>query len=353
MKSIFRGKQISGTLTVVPKEIAYFRDEIPNFAFPPQSSMKLQKMLGLASHRYLTRDGVTGSDLALHGIRHLIETGAIHPEEIDALLYVTQTPDFFVPPTSQVMQGSLGLREDVLCMDINQGCAGFLLGLMQAFLLLDVEGIRKVLLVNADTCSRQTNPRDRNTFPLVGDAASVTLVERGEGEAWLNLKMDGSRWQALSIPAGAYRQRPSATTAEVREVGDGNFRSLENIHMDGNAIFNFTMNEVPALVEETLAWSGHSRESIEWYLFHQPNRFILEKLADVLKVPREKLPNQITSIYGNTSSASIPLTICHTIGDEILRRAFPVCLSGFGVGLSWGAMVARLGPFRFCELLEF
>jgi 3-oxoacyl-[acyl-carrier-protein] synthase-3 len=354
MNFIFDNKQITGLLTVVPKHVAYFEEEVPNYDFPPKSSLKLQKLLGLKSHRYLTDDQVTGSDMALHGIRHLIETEVIRPEEIDALLYITQTPDHFVPATSNIIQGRLGLKYDTICMDINQGCAGFLIGLMQAFLLLDLQGVHKILLVNADTASKQTNKRDRNTFPLVGDGVSVTIIEPASGaRAWMSLKMDGARWQALHIPAGAYRTRSTPDTAEIRPVGDGNFRSLEQITMDGNSIFNFTTLEVPELINETLAWSGHSKESIDYFMFHQPNKFILERLADILEVPRDKMPNDTTTIYGNTSSVSIPQTVCHTLGERMLDHDYLFCFAGFGVGLTWNAMVTRVGPLRVCKIIEF
>lgn len=354
MNFTFKDKRITGVLAVVPKHVAYFKDEIPNYDFPERSSLKLQKLLGLESHRYLTDDSVTGSDMALLGIRHLIETGVLHAEEIDALLYVTQTPDHFLPPTSNIIQGSLGLKHDTICMDINQGCAGFVFGVMQAFLLLDLEGVHKVLLVNADTASKQTNNRDRNTFPLVGDAASVTILERSpSSRAWMRMKMDGSRWKALHVPAGAYRMRSTPATAEVRPVGDGNWRSLEHIAMDGNAIFNFTTVEVPELITEALAYSGHSKESIDYFMFHQPNKFILERLADQLAIPREKMPNDSTTLYGNTSSVSIPLTICHALGDRMLDHEYTFCLSAFGVGLSWNAMVTRVGPLKVCKIIEF
>lgn len=354
MNFTFKDKQITGILTVVPKHLAYFKDEISNYAFSERSSLKLQKLLGLVSHRYLTDDSVTGSDMALYGIRHLIETGLLRPEEIDALLYVTQTPDHFVPPTSNIIQGSLGLKHDTICMDINQGCAGFLLGVMQAFLLLDLEGVNKVVLINADTASKQTNNRDRNTFPLVGDGVAITIVERApSGRAWMSLKMDGSRWQALYIPAGAYRMRSTPETAEVRALGDGNFRSLEHITMDGNAIFNFTTIEVPELITDSLAYSGHSKESIDYFIFHQPNKFILERLADLLAIPPEKMPNDTTTLYGNTSSVSIPQTVCHALGNRMLDHDYTFCLAGFGVGLTWNVMVTRVGPLKFCKIIEF
>jgi 3-oxoacyl-[acyl-carrier-protein] synthase III len=350
----FKDKRITGIVTVVPKNLAYFRDEIHNYAFPERSSLKLQKLLGLESHRYLTDDSVTGSDMALQGIRHLINGGVIRPEEIDALLYVTQTPDHFVPATSNIIQGKLGLKHDIICMDINQGCAGFLLGLMQAFMMLDLDGTQKVLLINADTASKQTNNRDRNTFPLVGDGVSVTMVERSPStEAWMSLKMDGSRWQALYVPAGAYRIRSTPETAEIRDLGDGNFRSLEHITMDGNAIFNFTTNEVPELINDTLAFSGYSKEAIEYFMFHQPNKFILERLANILKVPVEKMPNDTSTIYGNTSSVSIPQTICHRLGEQMLENDYMFCMAGFGVGLTWNAMVTRVGPLKICKIIEF
>src|SRR5579863_3349384 len=200
MNVTFKDKQITGILTVVPRHLAYFKDEIGNYNFPERSSQKLQKLLGLESHRYLIDESITGSDMALHGIRYLIESGVLDPQEIDALLYITQTPDHFVPATSNIIQGSLGLKQDTICMDINQGCAGFLLGVMQAFLLLDLEAVNKVVLVNADTASKQTNNRDRNTFPLVGDGVAVTIIERAAAaRAWMSIKMDGSRWQALYV----------------------------------------------------------------------------------------------------------------------------------------------------------
>jgi len=354
MNFTFKDKQITGILTVVPKHLAYFKDEIANYDFPERSSLKLQKLLGLESHRYLTDDSVTGSDMALYGIRHLIETGVLRADEIDALLYVTQTPDHFVPATSNIMQGSLGLKHDLICMDINQGCAGFLMGVMQGYMLLDLEGVNKVLLVNADTASKQTNNRDRNTFPLVGDGVAITILERAPSTpAWMSLKMDGSRWQALYVPAGAYRMRSTPETAEVRALGDGNFRSLEQITMDGNAIFNFTTIEVPELIQENLAYSGHAKESIDYFMFHQPNKFILERLAELLAIPREKMPNDTTTLFGNTSSVSIPQTICHSLGEKMLDHTFTFCLSGFGVGLTWNAMVTRVGPLNVCKIIEF
>jgi len=149
------------------------------------------------------------------------------PDALDALIVVTQSPDYFMPPTSNVIQGELGLKHDVFCMDITQGCAGFLVGLIQAFLMLEQESASRVALVNVDVLSRKVSVKDRNSYPLIGDAASITIVEKGTDSTpiYANLKMDGTRREALMIPAGGFRLPSSPETSALEDVGDNNFRS--------------------------------------------------------------------------------------------------------------------------------
>ncbi len=123
--------------------------------------------------------------------------------------------------------------------------------------------------------------------------------------------------------------------------------------MDGNAIFNFTMTEVPVLIEDTLQLSGCTTDEVDYFMFHQPNRFILERLRDRLGVLPEKMPVDTSCVYGNASSASIPMTICHALGDKMLANRFRMCLAGFGVGLTWSAAVLQVGPLQFCGMTEF
>jgi len=150
-----------------------------------------------------------------------------------------------MPATSNIIQGRLGLKQDMLCLDINQACAGFVIGLMQAFMLLEQESIRKVVLINADVLSRKTSPKDRNIYPLVGDATAITIVERDTQDSVIHarLKMDGSRNDALIIPAGGMRLPCSAETAVLEDVGDNNLRAKDHLRMDGSAIFNFVQTE--------------------------------------------------------------------------------------------------------------
>jgi len=322
----FRRKRISGLLTVVP-----------------------------ANERSFVESGVCVSDLAVFGLQHLFDLGLLNRDEIDALFLVTQSPDHFMPPTSNIIQGRLGLKQDVFCLDISQGCAGFVIGLIQAFLLLEQDHIRKVVLINADVLSRKASPKDRNIYPLIGDGASITVLERDTEDSVIhaNLKMDGSRAEALIIPAGGLRIPSTSETARLEEVGDNNLRAKDHLFMDGAAIFNFVQVEVPPLIESLLARARISMDSVDYFFCHQPNRFMLEKLADKMKIPHDKMPNNVVEHFGNNSGATIPTAITFNLRERLLREKLRVCLAGFGAGLTWSAMLISLGNVDFNTIIEY
>jgi 3-oxoacyl-[acyl-carrier-protein] synthase III len=354
MNFTFRRKHISGILTIVPANERSFVEEMKNFNFPEARSLKLKEVMGYDKHR-LVEPGVCVSDLAVFGLEHLFKNGLLHRDEIDALILVTQSPDHFMPPTSSVIQGRLGLKHDMLCMDIGQGCAGFVVGLIQAFLLLEQESIRKVVLINADVLSRKTSPKDRNSYPLVGDAASITIVERDPEDSIIhaNLKMDGARNEVLMIPAGGFRMPSTPATAELEDVGDNNLRAKDHLRMDGSAVFNFVQVEVPPLIESLLAFAGVSMDAVDCFFCHQPNRFMLQKLADKMKVPYAKMPMNVVEHFGNSSGVTIPIAITFNLAGQLKNGCSQVCLAGFGVGLTWGSMLMRLGKLSFCEMIDY
>jgi 3-oxoacyl-[acyl-carrier-protein] synthase-3 len=199
------------------------------------------------------------------------------------------------------------------------------------------------------------SPRDRNSYPLIGDAASLTLVERSEDPTPIhaNLKMDGAAREALMIPAGGFRLPSTPETAVLEDDGENNLRAKDHLRMDGSAIFNFVQVEVPPLVEDLLRTAGASAGDVDYFLFHQPNRFMLQKLAERMQVPYEKMPSNVVEHYGNSSGVTIPLVIAHNLRERLLRDSVRACLAGFGVGLTWSSMLLRLGPLEFCELIEF
>jgi 3-oxoacyl-[acyl-carrier-protein] synthase III len=350
----FRGKRLSGLLTVVPANEATFLEEMKNFDFPIQRSLKLKEVMGYDRHRLVEPD-VCVSDLAVFGLEHLIAQRLLDPQEIGALILVTQTPDHLMPPTSSIIQGRLALGRDMLCLDINQGCAGFVVGLIQAFMLLEQPAIGKVVLVNADVLSRKTSPKDRNSYPLIGDAASIAVIERGEPDAVIhaNLKMDGTRNEALIIPAGGMRMPSTAATAVMEDVGDRNLRAKDHLRMEGSAVFNFVQTEVPPMIDELLAAAAAPLDSIDWFLFHQPNRFMLQKLAEKMRVSPDKMPSNIVERFGNSSGVTIPMAMVANLAERLRTEQFTACLAGFGVGLTWGSMLLPLGPLRFCESKDY
>lgn len=354
MQLAYRNKRITGVLTVIPKNCKTFDEEMKNYQADKKRSRRLKLVMGYDRHHFV-EPGVCASDLAVFGVEILLHEGKLRKEEIDAIVTVTQSPDYFMPTTGAVIHGRLGLDSHVYCVDISQGCTGYLTGLMEAFSLLDQPQTRKVLLINVDVLSHKVSKEDRNSYPLIGDAASVTVVERTEEETRIDgeIRMDGSRHDALMIPAGGFRQPSTPETAVLHEDSEGNRRSLDNLVMKGADVFNFVQTEMPPLLASLFARLGVKKEEIDWFLFHQPNKFMVEKLAQAIDVPLEKMPSNIVTYFGNASGVTIPTNICYNVGEKLLGHTYKVCLAGFGVGLTWGAMVLELGQLDFCEMVEF
>ena len=354
MKCIFKNRRISAIVSVVPMEEYFFDDEYPLVKLTPEKAKRFKKMMSLDRHRIAPPE-VCSSDLCLYGVQRLLKEGTLKKEDIGALLFVSQTPDYYMPPTSNVIHGKLGLGHEVICVDINQGCAGFLSGLMQAFLLLNISSLPKVVLMNGETGSKQMDKCNRISYPLTGDAGSVTVIERCEPDnpVYVDVKNDGSRHKVIMVPAGGYRNPTTLESLKLREVDEGVLQNQKHVHMDGAAIFNFTMQDVPPQVEEILSYSGNTRESIEYFLFHQPNPFILKQMAEKMKISQSKLPNNIVSLYGNCSSVTIPLNICLNCGEQVRQGSHRILFSGFGVGLTWISMVMDLGPLDVCKIVDY
>lgn len=354
MQLAYRNKRITGVLTVIPKNCKTFDEEMKNYQADKKRSRRLKLVMGYDRHHFV-EPGVCASDLAVFGVETLLHEGKLRKEEIDAIVTVTQSPDYFMPTTGAVIHGRLGLDSHVYCVDISQGCTGYLTGLMEAFSLLDQPQTRKVLLINVDVLSHKVSKEDRNSYPLIGDAASVTVVERTEEETRIDgeIRMDGTRHDALMIPAGGFRQPSTPETAVLHEDSEGNRRSLDNLVMKGADVFNFVQTEMPPLLASLFARLGVKKEEIDWFLFHQPNKFMVEKLAQAIDVPLEKMPSNIVTYFGNASGVTIPTNICYNVGEKLLGHTYKVCLAGFGVGLTWGAMVLELGQLDFCEMVEF
>jgi 3-oxoacyl-[acyl-carrier-protein] synthase-3 len=353
MKVNFSKKRISGMLAILPSNEVMFEDEINNYNFSEAKSLKLKAAMGFKSKRVVAEDSITSFDLVTSGLDYLIDNGLLDKNSIDAILFVSQSPDYIMPPTSNLIHGKYDLDERVFCLDINQGCAGFIIGLQQAFMLLNNEGINKVVLCNADVLSPKVSKFDRNSNPLIGDAASITIIENTPEltTVYGEICMDGKGAMALNIPAGGSRMPINEDTSEMYEDDFGNKRSKNHLVMQGDNVFNFVLTNVPLQIKKILETANESIENIDYFLFHQPNRFMLQKLADKIGVSRDKLPYNVVENFGNSSGVTIPIVTIYNLSDLLETNEINVCFSGFGVGLTWGSLVMKIGNLNFCRLI--
>lgn len=352
MKTVFRNKKISGLLSVLPATTVKFEDEINNYTFPPKQTLRLQKVMGYKQHA-IVKETTATSDLCLAGLEYILKKGWLKKEEIGGIVVACSYPDHFIPPVSMIVQGKLDLSEDVYCVDISQGCVGFLMALTQGFMLLEHMKDKKVVVISADVLSKKVSKQDRNSFPLIGDAAGIAVVENceEENEIFTIIRNNGSMGDALTIPAGGSRMPSSAETAKlVDKDNDGNLRSLDNLTMKGSDVFTFVQTKVPPMIDEVLNYAGITKDDIEYYLFHQPNKFMLKKLAEKIDVPYEKVPMNVVEEFGNSSGACIPVCATYNIPDLLKSENHKYCLSAFGSGLTWEAIVMEIGKLDFCEM---
>jgi len=350
----FKNKTITGILSVLPEREVNYYDEISNYNFSEKQSIKLGKIMGYGTRR-IVNDNTSVSDLCTFGLNYLFDNKLLDKNSINALVLCTQSPDHFIPATSNIIAGNVQLGEDVICMDINQGCAGYEVGLMQAFMLLSLDKINKVVLLNADILSKKISIKDRNSRPLVGDGAAITIVENFDNgeEIDVFIKMDGTSALSLQIPAGGFKYPSNNETSRLMEDEAGNLRSLNDLVMKGDQVFNFVQTKVPELINEMFSVLNINKSFFDYYLFHQPNKFMLQKLAEKLDIPYSVMPNNICEKYGNGSNVTVPLNICENLGELALRNSYKVCLGGFGVGLTWSLIKCKIENLNFCKIINY
>lgn len=276
-------------------------------------------------HRYISTDNITSSDLCLESANRIIDALSWNKNDIGAIIFVSQTPDYQLPATACILQNKLNLPDTTLAFDINMGCSGYIYGLQIASSLVS-NGIKKVLLLVGDTISKLIKTGDRSTEFLFGDAGSATALEYEEGSnITFELGSDGAGWENIVA-----RQPIASTNSRA-----AHYSYLE---MNGAEVFSFTLTRVPKLVNNFLNNLSLKAEEIDLAIYHQANLFMLKHLFKKSKLSEEQTVTSINH-YGNTSCASIPLTLCYASKREKYNNTL---LVGFGVGLSWGAAICDL-----------
>ena len=285
---------------------------------------KLINSIGVSS-RHIVINNMTTMDLCISAAQNIFKQNKIDKSKIDALIFISQTPEYQLPATACIAQNILGLREDIIAYDVNLGCSGYTHGLFLASTLVK-SGLNNILLLVGDSVSNLIKDEDTNTSLLFGDAGSATIVSRKENSSLsFVIGNDGSGFEAIIV--------------DNKKTNKTNFTN-DYLTMNGGEVFTFTLKRIPTLIKQSLSFTNKTKEDINWFIFHQANLFMLKTLAKSISVPFAKFLISINK-YGNTSSASIPLTICHK-KDVIIKNSDNVLMAGFGVGLSWSSVIVDL-----------
>ena len=346
----YEGVGITAMSAAVPKRVIKNREYTD--VFSAQEANDIVDKTGIEERRFAD-DETCSSDLCLAAAEKLIADNNINKEEIDLLVFISQTPDYRMPATSVTLQHRLGLPHSTIAFDISLGCSAFMYGLSVVYGMMEHSNLRKALILDGETRSKVYSPRDRRSAFLFGDGGVAALVERNPkfGKSTFSLNSDGSRADLIMIPAGGYRKMSSAETVAERVVDEfGNMRSEEQGYMRGGDVFNFVIREIPRDIKNTLAFAEKEIGSFDYVVFHQANNFINSYIAKKMKLDTAKIPSTIGK-FGNTSSVSVPITIVSELKDKLSGKK-ELLLSAYGVGMTWATGIITFVDCKISDIVE-
>jgi 3-oxoacyl-[acyl-carrier-protein] synthase-3 len=349
-KSVFGGVRVSGVAGAVPR--AAVNNLTDHHFCSVEDRRKIVALTKVGSYRKAPPE-ICSSDLCVAAAEALLPGLGRRPEDIDAIVFATMTPDYRVPSTACVLQHRLKCRTTVVAYDINMGCSGYVVGLYNACSLIKGGGLKRVLLLAGDTQTKLCHDQDKNVVFILGDGGTATLLEAeaGAGDIVIEVMTDGGRFQNLYVPAGGFRRPSTDATRQVREQPDGGTRSEDHLYMNGMEVFKFSVTDVVKTLASFMEDEKLSADAVNHLFLHQANWFMNDKIAKKLKFPPEKVPYTI-EFYGNTGSASIPLTMAHHFSQKPSKGKERCLVSGFGVGLSWGVATLVIDGIHAPPIVE-
>lgn len=350
MDQIFDNVFIESVVSCVPREVVHNS----NFSkiLDPKELKLFEKTVGIFERRWAD-DSTTACDLGFAAASKLLKEHKYSKGKIKALIFLSQTPDYKIPFTSNILQSRLSLNSDILCLDVNAGCAGFIQGLSLGFSILKtLKQDEKVLLIIGETLSKILSTSDRTTSLLFGDAASAIVLGHSDqtNKSHFNFFSDGNNFDSIIIEDGGCRNPYNINSLDKIEDEKKNIRSRVNLKMDGSKVFDFTLREIAPSISLLLEKSSIDIESLDFFLFHQSNKFIIRQIATKLGLLPEKTLLNIDK-FGNTSGVSIPLLICSFYNN--FHSTKNVLFSGYGSGLNWGNCVTDLSHTKILPILEY
>ena len=310
--------------------------------FPTLKIKELTRLTGV-EERHISAVGETSADLAVKAAEKLFSENKIDKSSIDFIIFCTSGGDYITPASACVIQNRLGLSQHCGAFDFNQGCTGYLYGLSLADSLIKAGNANRVLLLTGETIHRVIHPNDPNTLALFGDGASATLLEANNKNniGRFIFGTDGSQYDQIIVRHGRERH-PLPESAEPDYTDAfGNIKNHAKLYMNGGSVFNFTLEKAPGLFNQLLKDTGLMPEDIDYFIFHQANRIVLETLGKKLRIPAEKIIIELDDV-GNTVSSSIPIAIKKSIDKGIIKKGDTLMIAGFGVGLSWGGSIVKI-----------
>lgn len=316
---------------------------------------EIQKFIeatGVEERRIATKEICT-SDLCCEAAEKLIKDLNWQKEEIEILVFVSQTADYILPVSAAILQDRLGLSTNTIAFDVPLGCSGYVYGMSIIAGMMKATGLKKGLLLAGDTISKIVSDKDKSTLPLFGDAGSATAFELNEnsGNFLFDLGTDGSGYKTIIVPDGGSRNRINADSLEIKIIEEGISRNSCDLVLDGMDVFGFGISQGPKTVNKLLEKYAIDKEKIDYFIFHQANLMMNKMIAKKLKLPVEKVPYSLQH-FGNTSSATIPLTIVSELKDKIENKPSNLLMCGFGVGLSWGTVFVEDCKIEVLDLIE-
>lgn len=352
MKTKFYGKKITGILSLLPETEYNFEEDMQYNDLTEKQNRRLQKTMGYDKHRFFKNESYV-SKIAAHGMKHMFKNNMLKKEDISVIILTTSTPDYLIPSTSNLIMEQLDLPSSVYCIDTNQQCTGYISGLLQAFMFLNNEDMKKVILISGDVLARNPDRSNTSGYPLSGDAITITVVENCTKQLpiYFHSVVDANKYDALVFPELGFRNHTKEEVEVFSSEKYGLNTNMHSVHMDGQAVFQYVMQDIPKYIQETLEYANVEKETLDYYFFHQPNKFMVDKLSQKIGVPKEKVPSNVVTYYGNSNSATIPVNICHNANENMLENTYSCMLAGFGAGLSYGSIVMELGEMKFCEML--
>ncbi|MDY7577044.1 ketoacyl-ACP synthase III [Herbaspirillum sp. RTI4] len=343
------GVAIRGIAAVVPKGI----ERTENYEIlTPEERTRFAKITGIEERR-VANAAQCASDLCAFATEDLLKGLEWQKQDVGMMVLITQSPDYPVPATSIVLQNKLGLNQSCICFDVNLGCSAYPYGLAIVSGLMKSLGIKRALLLVGDVSTKSCAYTDKGSWPLFSDAGTATALELSDADAPMqfHLMNDGAGYGAIIVPSGYGASRVPITQELLEPVpqADGTTRHAMQLVLQGADIFNFAIREAPLSINTLLTTAGVPIGDVDYVVLHQANKLINDTVRMKIGAPKERALSTLKQ-YGNSSSASIPLTLCAHGGQ--LQDAPLVLLSGFGVGLSWGSALVKLPEKCFFSLNE-